>query len=162
MGHWIMAIPGVGSDPIALLDGYRNAWANAGHTGKPKVMMAVFMFCHEDRDEAVRIAKPRVEGHFAAIVDAMAEFRKGAPSVAYKNYDKLRDKIAQQTLEKQLKSHAAFVGTPSDIIEQLESFNEAAGGVDEVSMQVNFDNMPIKIAEASVHMFGEKVIPHFS
>ena len=48
MGHWIMAIPGVGSDPIALLETYREAWIKAGHSGHPRIMMAVFMYCHED------------------------------------------------------------------------------------------------------------------
>lgn len=162
LGHWIMAIPGVGSDPIALMESYREAWREAGHAGDPKIMMAVFLMCHEDRDEAMRIAKPRVEGHFAAIVDAMAEYKDGSPSDAYKNYDKMRDKIASQTLESQLESHAAFVGTPADVIEQLEAFDAAVGGCDEVSMQVNYDNMNIDVAEASVKLFGEKVIPHFS
>jgi len=162
MGHWLMAIPGVGSDPIALLDSYRAAWAEAGHPGKPKLMMAVFMFCDEDRDKALAIAKPRVEGHFAAIADAMVEYADGTPSDAYRNYDKLRVKIAAQTLESQIEAGAAFVGTPDDIIGQLEKFDDACGGCDEVSMQVNFFNMDVDVAEASVRLFGEKVIPHFN
>lgn len=162
MGHGIMAIPGVGSDPIALLEEYRSAWKAAGHAGKPRMMMAVFMYCHEDREEALRVAKPRVEGHFAAIADAMNEYQDGSPSDAYKNYDKMRDKIAAQTLESQLECGAAFVGTPSDIIGQLEAFDEACGGCDELSMQVNFFGMDIETAEASVRLFGEKVMPHFA
>lgn len=161
MGHWLMAIPGVGSDPIALLDNYRAAWAKSGHPGKPKLMMAVFMLCHEDGEEARRIAKPRVEGHFRAIADAMVEYSDGTPSDAYKNYDKLREKIAAQTLESQIASGAAFVGTPSEIIEQLEKFDAACGGCDELSMQVNYFNMDVETAERSVRLFGEKVIPHF-
>ena len=43
LGHWIMAIPGVGSDPIALLETYREAWMKASHPGQPKMMMAVFI-----------------------------------------------------------------------------------------------------------------------
>ncbi len=161
MGHWIMAIPGVGSDPIALLETYREAWAKAGHAGEPKMMMAVFMFCHEDREEAIRIAKPHVEGHFAQIADAMAEYSDGSPSAAYKNYDVLREKIAAQTLESQIESGAAFIGTPSDIIEQLEAFDKACGGCDEVSMQVNPYGMNVDLAEASMRLFGTDVIPHF-
>ena len=59
---------------MALMRIYRDAWAEAGHTGKPKLMMAVMMYCHEDRDEAMRIAKPRVEGHFTSIANAMSEY----------------------------------------------------------------------------------------
>ena len=161
MGHGIMAIPGVGSDPMALMKIYRDAWAEAGHAGKPKLMMAVMMYCHEDRDEAMRIAKPRVEGHFASIADAMSEYAGCSPSDAYKNYDKMREKIAAQTLESQIESMAAFVGTPDDIEEQLRAFNDATGGCDEVSMQVLYDNMAYEDAERSVKLFGEEVIPRF-
>lgn len=162
MGHWIMAIPGVGSDPIGLMDSYRNAWKGAGHAGKPRIMMAVFMFCHEDGGEALRIAKPNVEAHFGAIVDSMQEYAEGAPASTYKGYDVMRQRIAEQTLESQIESHAAFVGTPAQVIEQLTAFNEAVGGCDEVSMQVNFNGMDLGLAEASVRLFGEKVIPHFN
>ena len=161
MGHWIMAIPGVGSDPIASMQIYRDAWQKAGHTGKPKLLMAVFMYCHEDREIAISIAKPRVENHFAAIVDAMSEYAEGTPSGAYVNYDKLRDKIAGQTLESQIKSMAAFVGTPNDIEEQLRAFDKVTGGCDEVSMQVLYGNMSYEDAERSVKLFGEEVIPRF-
>ena len=161
MGHWIMAIPGVGADPIALLEVYREAWAKAGHQGKPRMMMAVFMFCDEDGDKARQIAKPHIEGHFAQIADAMMEYSDGSPSDAYKNYDVLREKIAAQTMEKQIESGAAFVGNPTEVIEQLEAFDKACGGCDELSLQVNPYGMNVDIAEASMRLFGEKVIPHF-
>ena len=146
---------------MALMKIYRDAWAEAGHPGNPKLMMAVMMYCHEDRDEAMRIAKPRVEGHFSSIADAMSEYGGGSPSDAYKNYDKMREKIAAQTLESQIESMAAFVGTPDDIEEQLRAFNDATGGCDEVSMQVLYDNMAYEDAERSVKLFGEEVIPRF-
>jgi len=161
MGHGIMAIPGVGSDPIGLMDTYRNAWKKAGHAGRPRIMMAVFMFCHEDGHEALRIAKPNVEAHFGAIVDSMKEYAEGEPASTYKGYDVMRQRIAAETLESQIESHAAFVGTPAQVIEQLTAFNEAVGGCDEVSMQVNFNGLDLGLAEASVRLFGEKVIPHF-
>ena len=161
MGHWIMAIPGVGSDPISLLDSYRSAWTKAGHKSKPRIMMAVFMFCHEDGEEARRIAKPKVEGHFTQIVNAMGEYTDGSPSDVYRNYDKFRKKIADQTMEMQIESGAAFIGSPSEVIEQLERFDGACGGCDELSMQVNFFGMSVADAERSMRLFGEKVMPHF-
>ena len=162
LGHWIMAIPGVGSDPIQLMDSYRGAWKAAGHAGKPRIMMAVFMLCHEDREQALCIAKPHVEGHFAAIVEAMHEYETGAPASTYKGYDVMRQRIAEQTLESQIECHAVFAGTPDDIIAQLTAFDDAVGGCDEVSMQVNFYGLDIGVAEASVRLFGETVIPHFN
>ena len=73
----------------------------------------------------------------------------------------MREKIAAQTLETQIESMAAFVGTPDDIEEQLRAFNDATGGCDEVSMQVLYDNMAYEDAERSVKLFGEEVIPRF-
>lgn len=35
LGYGIMAIPGVGSDPMELMGFYRDAWKSAGHPGKP-------------------------------------------------------------------------------------------------------------------------------
>jgi alkanesulfonate monooxygenase SsuD/methylene tetrahydromethanopterin reductase-like flavin-dependent oxidoreductase (luciferase family) len=161
MGHWIMAIPGVGSDPIGSMQIYRDAWREAGHATTPKILLAVFMYCHEDRDIAMRVAKLGVENHFEAIVDAMSEYTEGAPSDAYKNYDKIRDKIACQTLESQIESMAAVVGTPDDIVSQLLQLEDATGGCDEVSMQVLYGNMPFDDAERSVKLFGKEVIPRF-
>lgn len=162
MGHHLMAIPGVGSNPMEMMGTYREAYRSAGHPGDPQVMMAVYMYCRENRDDAYRIAKHGVEGHFASIVDAMEEYRTGPGSPAYKNYDVLRDKIAEQTLESQLESSAAFVGTPDDIIEQLHEFDRKVGGCDHASMQVNFHDMSYEDAETSIRLFGEKVAPAFA
>jgi alkanesulfonate monooxygenase SsuD/methylene tetrahydromethanopterin reductase-like flavin-dependent oxidoreductase (luciferase family) len=83
-------------------------------------------------------------------------------TVDYKNYDKMIEKVRTETFESQLQHHAAFVGTPADIIEQLHEFDRVMGGVDHASMQVNFNDMPYADAEQSVRLFGEKVIPHFA
>jgi alkanesulfonate monooxygenase SsuD/methylene tetrahydromethanopterin reductase-like flavin-dependent oxidoreductase (luciferase family) len=123
-------------------------------------MLAVFMYCHMDREEALRIAKPRIERHFHAVADAASEHAGRQLSVDYKNYDKMIGKVRTETFESQIQHHAAFVGTPADIIEQLHEFDRVMGGVDHASMQVNFNDMPYADAEQSVRLFGEKVIPH--
>jgi len=94
-------------------------------------------------------------------VSAMLEYNNGSPSDAYQNYDTMRKKIVAQTMESQIDCGAAFVGTPSEIIEQLEVFNEACEGCDEISMQVNYFGMDVETAEASIRLFGDTVIPHF-
>jgi alkanesulfonate monooxygenase SsuD/methylene tetrahydromethanopterin reductase-like flavin-dependent oxidoreductase (luciferase family) len=162
LGYGIMAIPGVGSTPSELVEIYREAWKEAGHAGRPRVMLAVFMFCHEDREVAVRLAKPRIERHFDSIADAMTDYAKGVPASTYRNYDRMREKILAETFETQVHHMAAFVGTPADLIEQFRAFDAAMGGCDHASLQVNFNDMPIEDAERSVRLFGEKVIPAFA
>ena len=161
LGYNLMAIPGVGSTPSQLVQIYREAWRSAGHPGQGKVMLAVFMYCHEDREEAVRIAKPRIERHFGSIADAMSEHAGKQLSKDYKNYDKMIEKVRAETFESQLHHHAAFVGNPRDVREQLNEFEKVMGGVDQASMQVNFNDMTYADAERSVRLFGEKVMPYF-
>ena len=161
LGYNLMAIPGVGSTPSQLVQVYREAWKSAGHPGQGKVMLAVFMYCHEDREEAVRIAKPRIERHFGSIADAMSEHAGKQLSKDYKNYDKMIEKVRAETFESQMHHFAAFVGTPSDVREQLNEFEKVMGGVDQASMQVNFNDMTYADAERSVRLFGEKVMPRF-
>jgi alkanesulfonate monooxygenase SsuD/methylene tetrahydromethanopterin reductase-like flavin-dependent oxidoreductase (luciferase family) len=162
LGYNLMAIPGVGSSPAELVQIYRDAWRSAGHAGKPGVMLACFMYCHEDREEAIRIAKPRIERHFGSIADAMSEHAGKQLSADYKNYDKMIEKVRAETFESQLHHHAAFVGSPTDVIEQLQEFDRVLGSPDHASLQVNFNDMSYADAEQSVRLFGEKVMPHFA
>ena len=69
--------------------------------------------------------------------------------------------LRAETFESQMHHFAAFVGTSKDVIEQLHEFDHVMGGIDQASMQVNFKDMPYDLAEKSVRLFGEKVIPHF-
>ncbi len=162
LGHWVMAIPGVGATPSELVQIYREAWRKAGHRGKPKIMLAVFMLCHEDREEAIRIAKGPIERHFESIADAVAEHATRAPSPDYQNYDKLVAKMRAETFAGQVAHKAAFVGTPKDLIEQFHEFDTLMGGCDHASLQVNYNDMAYEDAESSVKLFGEKVMPHFA
>ena len=162
LGYALMAIPGVGHNPTDLIRIYREAWKKAGHPGRGKIMMAVFMFCHEKQAEAERLAKGPIERHFASIYDAMSEHVRMAPSADYKGYDKMAEKVRQETFETQVAHHAAFVGTPDRIVAQLRTYDEEVGGCDHISMQVNFNDMSYYEAERSVRLFGEAVIPQFT
>ena len=138
------------------------AWKDAGHPGRGRIMMAVFMYCHENQAEAERIAKGPIERHFASIFDAMSEHVRMAQSADYKGYDKMAEKVRQETFETQVQHNAAFVGTPDRIVQQLRAYDEEIGGCDHISMQVNFNDMPYEVAERSVRLFGEAVIPQFT
>ena len=91
----------------------------------------------------------------------MSEHAGKQLSKDYKNYDKMIEKVRAETFESQLHHHAAFVGNPKDVREQLNEFEKAMGGVDHASLQVNFNDMTYADAERSVRLFGEKVMPHF-
>ena len=92
----------------------------------------------------------------------MSEHAGRQLSADYKNYDKMIEKVRAETFESQLHHHAAFVGTPNDVIEQLHEFERAMLGVDHASLQVNFNDKSYADAERSVRLFGEKVRPRFT
>lgn len=84
-----------------------------------------------------------------------------AKSADYQGYDKMAEKVRQETFETQVQHNAAFVGTPERIIAQLKAYDEEIGGCDEISMQVNFNDLPLDVAQQSMRLFGAHVMPAF-
>ena len=157
-----MAIPIVGPDMAELIGIYRDAWNSAGHKGKPRVMLAFHMFCHEDRSEAVRIARDPLNRYLKSLVDAASDWTSGTSSGEYQNYGKLIAALDQETFESQVEKGAAWVGTPQQLIEQIENYDRQVGGFDDASLQVNFNTIGYEDAARSVRLFGEKVVAHFA
>ena len=158
MGNWLMAIPAVSAERIPELCGrYREAWKSAGHEGEGRIMMALYMCCHEDREEAIRIAGPPLTAHMHSAADSAGAWMGGLASDDYKGYDKLVAGLASQTFETQFAKKAIFVGTPKDIIEQIHEFDRLVGGFEVASLDVNFNTMAYDDAERSARMFGETV-----
>lgn len=161
-GNWIMAIP-IGNATMAdLISIYRDAWRTAGHPGNGRVMLAFHMYCHEDREEAVRIGREPLNRYLKSLVDAASAWTSGASSADYPGYDKLIDLLDRETFESQTEKGAAWVGTPDDLIAQINEFDAAVGGFEEASLQVNYNTISYDDAAHSVRLFGEKVIPHFA
>ncbi len=161
-GNWLMAIPIAGGPMRELLDIYRDAWKSAGHPGKGRIMLAFHMLCHEDREEAIRIAREPVDRYFSALADAAREWTTGTESEDYKGYDKIIRILEAENLDTQMEKSSAWVGPPEEMVEVIRDYNEAVGGFDDASMQVNFTSVSYEDAARSMRLFGEKVIPHFN
>lgn len=162
LGNWIMAIPIGGGAMSDLIDTYREAWKNAGHPGEGRVMLAFHMYCHEDPDEAIRIAREPMNRYLKALVDAASDWTSGANSADYPGYGDLIDMLDKETFESQVEKGAAWVGTPDSMIKQIEAYNDAVGGFEDASLQVNYNTISYEDAARSVRLFGEKVLPHFA
>ncbi len=158
----LVAFAGPGMRPV--LDGYREAWKKHGHEGDGKVSISFHMFCHQDRDEARRIAEPNVMHYFESLVAAMevgTGWGKGASSKDYPNYEKHTQKLRETTFEGMLDEGSILCGTPDDIRRQLQDYIDVAGAFEGVSMQVNFHKVTHDQAAASMRLFSERVMPHF-
>jgi alkanesulfonate monooxygenase SsuD/methylene tetrahydromethanopterin reductase-like flavin-dependent oxidoreductase (luciferase family) len=81
-------------------------------------------------------------------------------SSQYAGYGKLVDAISGLTAEKMIESHTALVGTPDEVVEQVE-FNRDLIGDHEPSMQINFGGIREREALRTLELFAAHVMPRF-
>ena len=161
-GHGIMAIPMAGGAMAELLGLYREAWSRAGHPGRGTVMLAFHMFCHAGQAEAERIARGPLERYLGSLVAAASDWMQGENSADYPGYDKIIAALSRETFATQVEKCAAWVGTPECILDTIASYQRQVGGFEIASVQVNFNDLPVAVAEASMRLFGEKVLVNLS
>jgi alkanesulfonate monooxygenase SsuD/methylene tetrahydromethanopterin reductase-like flavin-dependent oxidoreductase (luciferase family) len=161
-GYGIMAIPMAGGAMRELIDAYREARAAAGHEGPGQVMMAFHMLCHENQQEAEDLARGPINRYLRSLVEAASNWTSGTRSVDYPGYDKVIASLSRETFEMQVEKCAAWVGTPERILDTIASYRRMAGPFEIASLQVNFNDLPLSTAEASMRLFGENVLPRLS
>jgi alkanesulfonate monooxygenase SsuD/methylene tetrahydromethanopterin reductase-like flavin-dependent oxidoreductase (luciferase family) len=160
-GHAVMAIPLSGLKMAELVGLYRDAWKSAGHPGEGKVMLAFHMFCWTDAGEAVVHARERINSYLASLVDAASDWLGGASSADYPGYEQMIAGLAKDTFESQIEKGAAWVGTPDQICDQISDYQKLVGDFEIASLQVNFHDMPIELAQISISLFATEVMPKF-
>ena len=159
LGHAVMGIPILHAEMGRLMGLYREAWREAGHPGNGRIMIAFHMFCHEDADEAVRIAREPLNNYLRSIADAAGDWTTGTTSKDYANYGAMIAKLKADTFESNVANGAAFVGTPKRVLEQIEAYREAVGEFEVGSLQVNFNTIPYAAAKRSMDLCAREVVP---
>ncbi len=155
----VMAIPMAGGRMRELIRIYREAWAEAGHVGQGRVMMAFHMFCHPDRDRAIEIAREPLNRYIKRLVDGACHWLRGADSADYPGYDKIIAALDQETIETQMEKGAAWVGDPASIRDAIAAYVEMVGRFEIASLQVNFNTIAVDDAEQSMRLFAKEVMP---
>lgn len=161
-GHGVMAIPMAGGAMADLLGIYREARARAGHVGPGTVMMAFHMLCHVDQQEAERIAREPLNRYLKSLVNAAGDWIGGAASTDYPGYDKVIAGLARENFETQVAKCAAWVGTPECILDTAATYANQVGGFEVASLQVSFNDIALADAEASMRLYGERVLPRLA
>ena len=161
-GHAIMCIPMAAEKLSECLAAYRAAWKDAGHPGNGEVMMAFSMFVDEDGDRARRLAGPRIKAYLDSLIEAASDWDGALDSPDYPGYDRMVQSLRAQTMETQIASGSAWVGTPAEVRATIARMQAAYGGFDHASMQINFNLMPQDEAMRSMRLFAEEVIPAFT
>src|SRR5256885_367447 len=144
-GYALMAIP-IG--PLGpMLKAYREAWRNAGHPGEGEVMIAFHMFCHEDARLAREIARRPFEEYFRALNEGVSDWIQGTTSKDYQGYAKSIRRLAAFTLDGQIESGGAWVGTPTEIGTTIQRVIKNFGEFEHASLQINFGTLNIADAQ---------------
>jgi alkanesulfonate monooxygenase SsuD/methylene tetrahydromethanopterin reductase-like flavin-dependent oxidoreductase (luciferase family) len=162
MGYSVMAIPMSGGKMRELTQTYRDAWRKAGHPGSGEVMLAFHMFCHKDGDTARAIARAPLNAYLHSLVDAAGDWMEGLSSKDYPGYDKVIAKLKEASMETLAASGAAWIGSPSELIEVISGLSEAFGAFEHASLQINFNVISREDALSSLRLFGTEVLPHFA
>jgi alkanesulfonate monooxygenase SsuD/methylene tetrahydromethanopterin reductase-like flavin-dependent oxidoreductase (luciferase family) len=162
MGYSVMAIPLGGAALRPLLAAYRDAWKTNGHPGEGEVMLAFHMFCDADGARARAFACPFIDTYLHSLVEAASDWLDGRTSQDYPGYDKVIAKLRESRAVDQITSGAAWIGSPEEIVDQIRRTQDAFGGYEHASLQVNFNMVPLDDALASLRLFAEEVMPHFT
>src|SRR5262245_12411594 len=159
-GYALMAIP-IG--PIGpLIERYRNSWRAAGHPGDGDVMVAFHMFCHEDGRLAREIARPPFEEYFRALNEAIGDWARGTTSKDYRDYDTSARRLRSFTLDGQIESGGAWVGTPEEVRAIIHRVVASLGKFEHASLQINFGALDPRAALTSMRLFAAEVMPEFA
>ncbi len=162
-GFNVMVVPYAGK-PGQLQDFvrmYRRIWAESGHKpGAEQVQVSQFCYVAENRDEA-RAGFERIARRYLDVfADAVASWQ-GKTSDQYPGYEKMVASILATTPAKILEGGGAFVGTPEDVVEQIQRCTEAFGPI-EPSMQISFGGSTDAEAFRTLELFAARVMPRFA
>ena len=143
---------------LPLIKIYRDAWRDAGHPGPGRVMLAFHMLCHENREQALALARGPINHYLRSLVEAASGWA-GTSSADYPGYAQLIAALEKETFDSILAAGGAWVGTPDDIVAQAKDYQQQVGGFEIASLQVNFATLAFPEAERSLQLFGKEVLP---
>ena len=158
-GHSLMAIPLGAIKP--LLEVYRKAWRDAGHPGNGNVMVAFHMLCHDSDEKAREIAREPFDDYFAALNECARDWVEGSASKDYVGYKESMQKIKTVSMESQIETGGAWIGSPETIRRSIKQCQELIGPFEKASLQVNFGKVRFDDAMASLRLFCREVLPQF-
>jgi alkanesulfonate monooxygenase SsuD/methylene tetrahydromethanopterin reductase-like flavin-dependent oxidoreductase (luciferase family) len=161
LGHGVMAIPLGGAEMARLIERYRAAWRQAGHPGRGRVMLAFHLFCHEDAGEARHIARAPMERFLRSLADAAKDWTSGTTSKDYAGYDRLIGQLEDATFDRTIEHGSSWVGTPAEIIGQIQAYVDTVGPFEIASVQAIFNDLPYADARRSIELFSREVMPVF-
>ena len=161
-GYHVMIVPFASNLALVreLVQSYRDAWREGGYPpGAEQIQSSLHCYVAETHKEAIEGFRRPVERYIEVFAEAVRSW-SDKQSSQYAGYNKLVEAITALTAEKMIDSHTALVGTPDEVIEQIE-FNRDLIGEHEPSMQINFGGIKEREAFRTLELFAHHVMPRF-
>jgi alkanesulfonate monooxygenase SsuD/methylene tetrahydromethanopterin reductase-like flavin-dependent oxidoreductase (luciferase family) len=136
------------------LEGRRAPWRGRGYAGVPHVLR-----CRWRSRPGLRLP---VHRRLSPLVEAASDWLDRRTSQDYPGYDRVIAKLRQSRAADQIGSGAAWIGSAEEIVDQIRRTRDAFGRYEHASLQVNFNMVPLHDALASMRLFAEQVMPHFT
>jgi len=143
LGLPIMGIPFARSKTVLDVktknDRFRESYFRSGHTADPEIMVAMHMYLHPDKEEAVRSARP----YYRRVSSFLATHRR--PGSIVPDFDHIRnEKLAVFT-------------SPEEAAEIFSAYKGI--GVSHIIFMVNFGGVPIVEVRRTLELMSQEVMP---
>ncbi|MFC4004128.1 LLM class flavin-dependent oxidoreductase [Prauserella oleivorans] len=146
---------------VEAIERWRGLHREAHGTEPGPPLLQDFVYCHEDPEEAKRVAHEHISQYFLSVIKhydfAGSHWRN---TKGYEAYQVGADMIREAGMENAASAYveANVYGTPEEIVEKYAARRELAGDF-MANAAFCFGGLPLDKAEASMKLFGEKVIP---
>ncbi len=162
-GYRMMVVPYLSKfeNMQANLKRYRDAFA-ASHPDRPipPVQMSFHMHVAPTDAQAIAEATAPMDQYIGSFRESAAVWQQRA-SADYPGYAEVIRELDTMTMDRVLREHRAFVGSPETVTEQVRHVLEVFGDM-EPSLQLLWGNMPYEQAERSLRLFAAEVAPRFA
>lgn len=140
---------------------WREIYRTTHGTEPPPPLLQDFTFCHEDPDEAKAMAYQYIERYFMSVIkhyDFAGSHWRETPG--YEAYQVGADMIREAGKEAAAQAYveANVYGTPEQIIGKYEHRRDVVGDF-QANAAFSYAGMPYEQVQASMKLFGEKVVP---
>src|SRR5204863_7966767 len=102
------------------------------------------------------------EEYFRALNEAVGDWARGTTSKDYRDYDTSMRRLRSFTLDGQIESGGAWVGTPDEVRAIIRRVLGSIGRFEHAPLQINFGTIDVGDAQKSMRLFAEQVMPEFA
>ncbi|MQG63846.1 MAG: LLM class flavin-dependent oxidoreductase [SAR202 cluster bacterium] len=141
------------------IDGYHQAWKDAGHTGRGKVGLRVPVYLSDDPEKAYDEPMESALFSMGRLSDRVASYAKYGGTTG--NWGQEAETVKNMSYDDWFRDKVAY-GTPEAVTEKLNSLTEELG-LDQIMFEVNFGNkIDLDKQVNTLRLMMEQVVPNLN